>query len=77
MWTPQASTWQPSTNTSTEAACEHCQGMVYHERWCVTRSELVLYAFEAVRDADALTEADKLILHAWGVKWTNNLDVAA
>ena len=68
----QASTWQHSNKYNAESACEHCQGVVRHELWCITRSELVLYAYEAVVDANALTEGDKLILHALGVAWTSN-----
>ncbi|MGA7459305.1 MAG: hypothetical protein WBW69_03725 [Candidatus Korobacteraceae bacterium] len=68
----QSSTWQHSNKYSADAACEHCQGVVRHELWCITRSELVLYAYEAVVDASALTEGDKLTLHALGVAWTNN-----
>lgn len=72
MSTQQASTWQHSNKYSADAACEHCQGVVRHESWCITRSEIVLYAYEAVVDGNALTEGDKLILHALGVAWTNN-----
>jgi hypothetical protein len=72
MATQRASTWQHSNKYSAEAACEHCQGIVRHEGWCITRSEVVLYAYEAVLDADKLTEGDQLILHALGVAWANN-----
>lgn len=72
MSTPQASIWQHSNKYSADSACEHCQGVVRHEPWCITRNELVLYAYEAVIDASALTEGDNLILHALGVSWTNN-----
>jgi hypothetical protein len=72
MSTQQTTPWQHSNKYSADAACEHCQGIVRHERWCVTRSEIVLYAYEAVADASALTEGDLLILHALGVSWTNN-----
>jgi hypothetical protein len=72
MSTQQASIWQHSNKYSADAACEHCKGVVRHEPWCITCSKLVLYAYEAVVDADALTEGDKLILHALGVAWTNN-----
>jgi len=72
MSTQQASIWQHSNKYSADAACEHCKGIVRHEPWCITRSELVLYAYEAVVDANTLSEGDKLILHALGVSWTNN-----
>ncbi len=71
MSTPPTTAWQHSNKYSADTACEHCQGVVRHEPWCVTRSAVVLYAYEAVVDANALTEGDKLILHALGVAWTN------
>ncbi len=72
MSTQTASTWRHSNKYSAEAACEHCQGIVRHESWCITRSEGVLYAYQAVMDADILTEGDRLTLHALGVAWTDN-----
>ncbi len=72
MATQEATIWRHSNKYSAEAACEHCQGIVRHEPWCITRSEVILYAYEAVLNADVLTEGDKLILHALGVAWTNN-----
>jgi len=33
----------------------------------MNRSKVILYAYEAVLNADILTEGDKLILHALGV----------
>ena len=68
----QATIWRHSNKYSAEAACEHCQGVVRHESWCITRCETVLYAYEAVINADKLTEGDRLMLHALGVVWTNN-----
>lgn len=72
MPTQQAKTWHHSNKYSADAACEHCEGVVRHEPWCITRSEVVLYAYEAVLNAECLTEGDKLILHALGVTWTDN-----
>ena len=72
MSTGQASIWQHSNKYSAEAACEHCQGIVRHESWCVARNQRVLYAYEAVIDAAVLTEGDKLSLHALGVAWRDN-----
>ena len=43
-----------------------------HELWCITRSEAVLYAYEAVVDAGKLSEGDRLVLHALGVTWVDN-----
>lgn len=72
MSTQQTAVWMHSNKYNAEAACEHCQGVVRHESWCVTRSEVVLYAYEAVLHAEKLTEGDRLILHALGASWTNN-----
>jgi hypothetical protein len=73
MPTQQTTTWQHSNKYSAEVACEHCDGVVRHEPWCITRSSDVLYAYEAVWDADKLTEGDRLILHALGVTWTGKI----
>ena len=73
MPTQEVTTWQHSNKYSAEAACEHCEGVVRHETWCITQSSDVLYAYEAVLDADKLTEGDRLILHALGVAWTGKV----
>jgi hypothetical protein len=72
MPTQEATTWRHSNKSSAEVACEHCEGVVRHEPWCITRSPEVLYAYGAVLDADKLTEGDRLALHALGVTWVNN-----
>ena len=53
-------------------ACEHCGGMVRHERWCITCDAFVQYAYGVVLDPEKLTLCDRLILHALGVSWKNN-----
>ncbi len=73
MPTEEAIIWQHSNKYSADAACEHCDGIVRHEPWCITRSSDVLYAYEAVLDGDKLTEGDRLILHALGVRWTGKI----
>ncbi len=72
MVTQQAAVWRHSNKYNAQIACEHCEGVVRHEPWCITRSPEVLYAYGAVLDADRLTEGDRLILHALGVMWVNN-----
>jgi hypothetical protein len=69
MITQQPPIWHHSNRYSADQACEHCKGIVRHEPWCITCSPTVLYAYEAVVDGDRLTEGDKMILHALGVKW--------
>lgn len=72
MFVGPAAGWYHSNRYSAGSVCEHCGGMVRHERWCVTRDALVRYAFSAVADPDKLTVADALILHALGVSWGRN-----
>jgi hypothetical protein len=52
-----------------EAACEHCQGIIRHEPWCITRAPLVYYAYQIVADPSRLTFGDSLVLHSLGVTW--------
>ena len=52
-----------------QAACEHCKGIIRHERWCIAHNSLVYYAYEIVADAAKLTLGDSLILHSLGVTW--------
>jgi len=60
---------QDSTRNNAGAACEHCQGSIEHEPWCVTRDPRVFYAYQIVTEASKLTFADRLILHSLGVSW--------
>ncbi len=72
MSTAMVETWYHSNKYTAEVACEHCQGVVRHEDWCITRSSRVLYAYEAVADSSKLTLQDILILHALGVSWSDH-----
>jgi beta-galactosidase GanA len=72
MATQPATGWHVSNKYSADVACEHCEGVVRHETWCITRSREVLYAYGAVLDARTLSAGDELILHALGVKWCDN-----
>ena len=54
------------------AACEHCEGIIRHENWCITRDPIVFYAYQAVADPTRLTIGDTLILHSLGVIWERN-----
>ncbi len=73
MPTTNLSTWYHSNAYSADAACEHCAGLIRHEPWCITRSDVVTYAYEAVLDADKLSIGDQLILHALGVVWSGKM----
>ena len=55
-----------------QAACQHCEGIIRHERWCITRDPIVFYAYQVVADPNTLSLGDTLILHSLGVKWVEN-----
>ena len=63
------SSWYHSNTYTADSACEHCGGIIRHEKWCITKSEIVIYAYEAVLDAEKLSLGDRIILHALGVLW--------
>lgn len=72
MFTNPAASWYHTNTYDAKSACEHCGGIVRHERWCITRDAAVQYAYEIVRDAQKLTLVDRLTLHALGVAWQQN-----
>lgn len=72
MFVGPAAGWYHSNRYTAESACEHCGGIVRHERWCITRNAIVQYAFGAVLDPEKLMVSDALILHALGVVWGKN-----
>jgi hypothetical protein len=67
-----AASWYHSNQYNEQATCEHCGGVVRHEKWCITCDPLVRYAYGAVLDSETLTLRDRLILHALGVSWDEN-----
>jgi hypothetical protein len=75
MFANPAASWYSTNRHNTSSACEHCGGVVRHERWCVTVDPAVQYAYEVVRDADKLSLIDRLTLHALGVIWGNSLAI--
>jgi hypothetical protein len=62
----------PRGNIYDVAPCEHCQAVIRHERWCITRNTAVFYAKEIVMYPNRLTPEDGLRLHALGVRWNGN-----
>jgi len=72
MRTAETTNWFHSNKYSADKACEHCEGVVRHEEWCITLNPVVAYAFEAVLDCSKLTLEDQLILHALGAAWIRN-----
>jgi hypothetical protein len=61
-----------SNRYTAQSACEHCAGIIRHERWCVTVDQTVYYVYKIVTDHTKLTIGDSLILHALGVLWGPN-----
>jgi len=64
--------WYHSNQYNAARACEHCEGIVRHERWCITCDPIVQYAYGVVLDPEKLSLRDRLILHALGVSWGAN-----
>jgi glycerol-3-phosphate cytidylyltransferase-like family protein len=60
-----------SNRYNVQAACQHCEGIIHHERWCLTMNPVVHYACEIVVYPDKLTIGDAIILHSLGVLWTH------
>lgn len=58
-----------SNRYNAQAACEHCEGIIRHESWCITVDPVVYYAYQVVADPGKLTAGDALILHSLGVTW--------
>jgi hypothetical protein len=76
MWTMPITdrpTWYHSNTYTADSACEHCEGIIRHENWCITKNEAVTYAYEAVLDAGKLSLGDRIILHALGVLWSGKV----
>jgi hypothetical protein len=58
-----------ATGTTLKQACEHCEGIIRHERWCQTLNPVVGYACKIVVSADELAIGNAIILHSLGVLW--------
>jgi hypothetical protein len=74
MFANPAASWYHSNRYNSETTCQHCGGIVRHEKWCITRDALVQYAFAAVSDPTRLSLHDQLVLHALGIAWKENVD---
>ena len=72
MFANPTASWYHSNQYTANSACEHCGGVVRHERWCITRDAVVQYAYKVVLEPEKLTTIDQLILHALGVAWVSN-----
>ncbi len=69
MFANPAASWYHTNRYSADAVCEHCDGLVRHEKWCITCDPQVQYAYAVVADPEKLNLRDQLILHALGVSW--------
>ena len=67
------STLRISNQFNASSACEHCQGIVRHEPFCITLNTRVLYAHEIILDACKLTPGDQILLHGMSVAWEGKL----
>jgi len=54
-----------------QAACEDCEGIIRHERWCQTLNPVVCYACKIVVSPEELTIGDAIILRSLGVLWAD------
>ena len=59
------STIRVSNQVSAASACEHCQGIIRHEPFCLTLNSRVLYAYEIILDACKLTPGDQFFCTEW------------
>jgi len=66
-----------SNQNNAVTTCEHCGGVVRHEKWCITCDPAVQYAYQVVVDPGKMTAGDRIILHALGVAWVKNLCTGA
>ncbi len=66
---PARSSTFHSNRYAADSACEHCEGIIRHEPWCITLDPTVYYAYQIVVEPDKLTPGDALVLHALGVTW--------
>jgi hypothetical protein len=62
-----------SNRYSADSACGHCNGVIRHEPWCITKNASVQYAYQAIADSGYLSPGDLLILHALGVVWAADM----
>lgn len=65
MFANPAASWHHSNQYNEKSACEHCGGVIRHERWCITCDPAVQYAYEVVLDPEKLTLIDRCMLWVW------------
>lgn len=60
-----------SNKYTAESACEHCAGIIRHERWCITVNQFIRYCYEVVLDASKMTASDHEWLTSLGAAWAD------
>lgn len=68
-WAPMSETIKITNQYNVAKACEHCEGVVRHESWCVSESPAIYYAWAIVHYSGIVTEEDRIHLHGLGVAW--------
>jgi hypothetical protein len=58
-----------SNKYSADSACEHCEGIIRHESWCITTNPRVFYAYDIIIHPENMTQQDQIILHALAALW--------
>lgn len=53
-----------SNRYDAQSACQYCEGVIRHERWCLAQNPAVRYACEIVVYPEKLTIGDAIILHS-------------
>jgi hypothetical protein len=66
MNTAQTSYRSHSNRYSSDRACEHCEGIIRHETWCITNNEVIRYAYQAVLNAESLAPVTTSVCMRWG-----------
>ena len=69
MSTPNQPPISHSNQHSADSACAHCEGIISHEPWCITKNTNVHYAHQVALFPNQLCLEDRIILHGWGVAW--------
>jgi hypothetical protein len=77
MSTNDSGTCYHSNRYDARSACEHCEGIIRHEPWCISMNGFVYYAYEVVLDPDKMTTEDALRLHSLGVAWSGRVCAGA
>jgi len=72
MFANPAANWYHANQPTAQVPCDHCGGILRHEKWCITCDPIVQYAYAIVLDGQKLTFRDGLILHSLGVIWGHN-----